>query len=136
MLEKYEDKSQWFLDGMTDENKAEILQKYAENEEKGLADATMETLLNRVKNHLPAIEMPEQIRARFDRLKDQVKEVASKHEGRIALVTHSILIQSATANASSPMATYDPETTWITFPPESVYPENNQFLAFDEFIFN
>jgi len=59
MLEKYEDKSQWFLDGMTDENKAEILQKYAENEEKGLADATMETLLNRVNNHLPAIEMPE-----------------------------------------------------------------------------
>jgi hypothetical protein len=135
LFEKYEDPSRWFFDGLTDENQAEILRKYEANESKGIADATMETILNRVNNHLPAIEMPEQIRARFDRFAEQVKEVVRTHSGRVALVTHSIMVQSATASPNSPMPTYDPTTTWITFPPESVYPENNQFLAFDEFIF-
>ena len=81
--------------------------------------------------------MPVNLMKRVSELKDYINQVSLQYKGqKIALVTHSLLLQAATSPPNQPTPTYDPKTLWITFPKGNKYVKNAEFLAFDEYLNN
>jgi len=89
-----------------------------------LTDAAVETVISRVSNKLEAIEMPEMLMERTSKAKKIIREAQAKYGGRVAVVSHSILIQAITSPETAPLPTYNPKSTWIKFTDDAIYPKN------------
>jgi len=130
-----ESRKRWYFDGLTSSAKKEIEVRF--NETGNLTDSVAKVIVDRVTNEKDAIEMPVNLMKRVTELKDYIKQVSRQYKGqKIALVTHSILLQAATSPPNKPTPTYDPKTMWITFPKGSIYVKNSEFLPLDKYINN
>ena len=119
----------WYLEGLTQAAKIEIAER---QESKSLTDAVVDTVISRVSKKLDAIEMPEQLMERSSAAKRVIREMQVKYGGRVAVVSHSILIQALTEPPNGPLPSYNPKSTWIRFTNDAIYPKNGQCLAIDK----